>query len=1407
MNGSFIELIKDIKRDDSMQNVERNYDLCVRSLKEMDRSKRAKENESIFSLLNPRTKDKSITLLKLLYLQMYGRKIDPEHNFAVIEMLTSDKYVLKRRGHLFLHHSTDRDDVTFLSINLFRKELYKENFPTASSNAKTNVINSLTNIGCAIMRDNIALLQTSAKSYSIMSTTPSNGSASSPWGHFPMTGETPREQEKKKQFAHTNCIIKETNIYNTALVLNTLSNVCTSIMSSNLHDHVLHLLNSSQVYIKKKTIISLYKIVICNLDTLPVFLDTIKKSFLSLYNNESASYDKVGKDEMDRAQRDNTTLCCLIVNILAEVFCALEGSHANVNGANVSEANPGSSHSVEAPHGADAPNELSKRKDDTPHRGISTCNQSQAGPTANRGGVYTYLKKFLAFIPLIYSLLNERLSLIDNWKFIKIVKFLKKLVRYENRIYRKFLHLIVHVFFTSKAKSVIFECLRFLLFNYQKGCVVDLDLQRYAPSGESNLARNTHRTIQRSADGICDEVSDGRPPLPPPDSMEQLLQLCFTYLANSFHDEDKNIVYVTTKTYLSIFATPDLYQKFVQHSMVEGLSTNVLSSLYHDVTIRKSLLRIVYYLMDENNFESIAYNILTYLYHRAEGDFVGEYVDAILLYGQKKAHLLPNRNLYVFILFYMLCIKNHKKESKVIQEILRVNGTQGGTTHITTNFLSAMYVVTYGAAVMRRELGGRSGDGGVDSRVDSRVASPVASPVDNRMHTRVGKNSSRLASPFAATKGGDHPRRGTQQESHESELLNHMSIFLKEVKTMDAFSRYDILEYIIGTLKIHGSDDTHDKEEDLYKDPTQVEVSTFEYLIYFLYAYLEEAHDQIKEYKNEHFLRVLFFCLYLFFTHFSVSSILWHVGKIFLFFYQYEENRSLVLFYVGKFSSHMGYVLRRRNSVEIIDCCVILRNVFFLLRDAKHAEGLPPKEDSPTGEDTNLGIDFYSCVTDYLQLDPSEEKFHLDRPFKYDDAFFLPKEGSRSRGSPSRGSGSREKLPRAVQRSSTSKIRTTSVRTPSMTTPSEITASALTVDEVDIPRACNGNGEPTSHGEATSHGDLRAFLRELKEEQTKWRQRDKRTFHQISQTAHIKLYFQLNQDERFLRLYVQLVGSPVTVKKLSIRTSLLVKTCQVEFNAEEDELVLLGDDKMAQGTTISDDLTTKKHHHGGSSLEKNPTEKVGSTTLTELTTVEEVTSNFLISVHFEVPSGSVKLAFSYLCDSILHEESSVEIPFVPLEPVPLSMDELTNVKKKRGMNRIVTEEIKVDPEIHPNELIFSCCVILAEYLHFFFFNMGKVFSNLRSGCCVDSLRLIFCSARTSSRETPPDKTIFLINVHYRKTSQAADPPTYRVEAKMKVLNDSEEECVRILDYVQFYLSKLLTGRDKIKSPRIAVTRG
>lgn len=37
MNNSFIALIKDIKRDDSLKNVERNYQICINNLKDLEK--------------------------------------------------------------------------------------------------------------------------------------------------------------------------------------------------------------------------------------------------------------------------------------------------------------------------------------------------------------------------------------------------------------------------------------------------------------------------------------------------------------------------------------------------------------------------------------------------------------------------------------------------------------------------------------------------------------------------------------------------------------------------------------------------------------------------------------------------------------------------------------------------------------------------------------------------------------------------------------------------------------------------------------------------------------------------------------------------------------------------------------------------------------------------------------------------------------------------------------------------------------------------------------------------------------------------------------------------------------------------------------------------------------------------
>lgn len=160
MNNSFIALIKDIKRDDSLKNVERNYQICINNLKDLEKKK---QNDKIFPFNNV-IKEKSYILLKLLYLQMFGKKIDKEHNFSVIEILTCNKYILKRRAFLFLNNINDNEDVIFLLINLYKKELYKENISNTLG-TKTRVLNSLTNISTSIIKDNLIMLANTYNNY------------------------------------------------------------------------------------------------------------------------------------------------------------------------------------------------------------------------------------------------------------------------------------------------------------------------------------------------------------------------------------------------------------------------------------------------------------------------------------------------------------------------------------------------------------------------------------------------------------------------------------------------------------------------------------------------------------------------------------------------------------------------------------------------------------------------------------------------------------------------------------------------------------------------------------------------------------------------------------------------------------------------------------------------------------------------------------------------------------------------------------------------------------------------------------------------------------------------------------------------------------------------------------------
>ncbi|GAW78956.1 AP-3 complex subunit delta [Plasmodium gonderi] len=1504
MNGSFIEMIKDIKRDDSIKNVEKNYELCVNSIKEIEKKKK-KKNEHIFLLNNSTIKEKSIALLKLLYLQMFGKKIDPEHNFAVIEILTCDKYILKRRAHLFLHNASDKEDIIFLSINLFKKELYKENFPTDSSCTKANVLSSLSNIGCTFVKDNISLLNDSISAYIDVTNGSSANSVSVKRQNLPFNEITTKgEDHKKNQFGQRNCFEKETKIYNTVLILNTVSNICTNIMSSNLYSDIFLLLNNSQLYIRKKTIISLHKLVICNLDILPIFFDVIKKNFIALYNNENPSFNKLPKDQVDYSHTNNNTiLCCLIINILAEIFCTLEKNDLTCSGEkcemsigntrnstnigkNKGKGRPPMEEANNMYHKRDITNLPAKQTDKSYQACSRTHDQQETRKIIHENEVSVHLKKFLSFIPLIYNILNERLSMIDNWKLIKIIKFLNRLVKYENRIYKKFLHLIVHIFFTSKAKSVIYECLAFLLINYPKDCYIEFDIERYVinsvtiPEEVPTVSVTTEEST-KSAEGKCKsgylnerhqkslENSTVVPPkenaskfekkenfvgdtIPLSDtikgddqqsnrnvnvkrgiissdsqneqtiqnSMDKLLYLCLRYLMKDFFNEDKNIVYMTTKLYEYIFVSPNLYYKFMQYNMISQFSNGILNNFYKDITIRRILLHILYYLMNENNFESIVYNILTYLHNKSESDFTGEYINVILQYGENHLHLVKNRNLYIFILFFLLCLKNHKKELDVLQEILRVNKKPGeeDTVHITTNFLSAMYIVTYSAALMKYSLSQAPPVASDIVRGSDTSKMSYANPTNVQENVQDGTNIHASVKTI----------HGVHKTNHDSIILDDICNFLREIKTFDVLSRYDIFAYITATLNMKQNINI-DNEKVPYEDVNRVNVTIFEYLIYFLSLYLEETYNQIKEYKNNEFLNIFFFSLYIFFTHFSSSSILWYIMKIFLFFYQFEEHANVVSFYFKKLAFHVNYLIDKRDTVHNIDRCVLLRILLTLINVqtsliTQASDGIPVRHCNSESNFHSVGeFNFYSYLTDYVEIPKSDMQVDLDKPFKYDDSFFL--HSAKMKDSQIQYQKNTRDIPSVTGfASALDAIETRGeVNTVESTTSVTASTSASITIAYDIPISSARNNDMNSWKGEKFHKDIQNFVDKLKEELKKWKK--KQAFYQIHENDQVKLYFQICQEEELLRLYIQLVDPHLSLEKFNIYTSLQVKTYDVVKKKKEYEMVLIDDCDLIHQSKFNVNVETETnfHHHNNShkhphnvdiSNKRNAEEENKKSDQVKLTGVENVCDNLLICVKFEMPSSFVTLSYDYFCNSRYYQVQSVHIPFVPLYPISISVDELTKVrlknveiiKKQNSTHRTLTHEIKLDNGTDPNRIIFSYYAFLAEYLHLFFFNMKNVFLNLQHGSCKDKLRLIFCVILVSQRKTTGGKTVLLINVQHKKKSQVGDICIYDIETKIKILNDSEDQCFQLLHYIQFYLTKLLSEKIKIKFPCVAVTR-
>ncbi|CRG98449.1 AP-3 complex subunit delta, putative [Plasmodium relictum] len=1341
MDSSFIELIKDIKRDDSVKNLEKNYQICVNKLKDLEKRK---QNDKIF-VLNSIIKEKSFILLKLLYLQMFGKKIDKEYNFSVIELLTCNKYVLKRRGYFFLNNINDNVDIIFLSINLFKKELSKENIANSENNAKTTVINSISNLSSALIKDNINLFN--------------------------------KIESNKSQFVPGLNMNKDLKIFNTVLILNSISNICTDIMSSNIYNDIFLLLNSSYMYIRKKAIICFYKLVISNLDILHLFLDFIKKQFISLYNNQSTSYEKTPNDEIDYTYRNNTFLCCLIINILAEIFSTLEKNDQKSNNEKYKKTNE-------------------KRKDEDEDRNNLDSVHS----------VSEYLKKFLSFIPFIYNILNERLSLIDNWKLIKIIKFLNKLIKYEIRIYKKFLSIIIHIFYTNKAKSIVFECFEFILFNYKRIYNIDIKIDQYITnniqsekkstvnnnnvieidknSSQENIVTSENKIIKEN-NKMANEIID----INYSNNFDKFLYYCFKQLLKYFFSEDKNIVYITTKLYKYVFVITDLYDAFVEYDLLNDFSHNILKNFYQkDFTIRKNLLNILYYLINKNNFQNIAYNIIVYLYNNVENDFSDEYINVILKYGKNNLNNMENINLYIFILFYILCLNNHNKALDTLKQILQIN-KEIKETHMTTIFLSSIFTITYGIIIIKNNLekihytldDAQKSKKNFETVNTNEICSNnyldyyknskcyennnIKNNEENRNdnNNNEDKKKDNISKIYCGTNDMNDKVNGSLYKNIEKEkfkiinnvyndenynmiIINDIYNFKKEFKEFEKLNKYDIFEYIIIILNLYDKIN-HNKGKCKYQDLNCIDVASFEFIIYFISIYVEEAYDKIKEFKNSEFLKIFFFSLYLFFINFSSSSILWNITKIFIFFYQFKENEDLH-FYFQKLEHHINYLINKKNDVVNLDKCFMLKNILALLNNKKN-------------EDT---FNFYNYFTNFLEFKENDVKFNFEKPFKYSDSFFYDTEENEKK---------EEKKKNEYQ---------------------EIYSVNTVSNVTDNNNEKNLNKEkPNEHIEKNIlENDFYVLVEKQKEYMKIWK--SKNIFFLIDKNEHFKLYFQINKGDCLLFLYIELLDKEIIINNFNLYSSSDVIKYDNILNSKNYNNFEFIDDDTNNFYGINFDKNNQKETLNDYRYINNENDKC----VKKITNVEIFNENYIISLKYKNNISFIKLSYDYLYNFKNYENKNLHIPYANIQPLHLSVDEFKNVNKKNGKFRNMTYEIEIKKNLNINKYIFNYFLFLSEYLNFYFFNMKNIFFNFQNNADLDELRLIFCIKNSITKQNLEDKIILLVNVQHKAKNEIDNLRFYDVTIKMKILNDSEDLCNQVLNYFGFYLKKIFLQKIKIE---------
>eukprot|EP00940_MAST-03C_sp_MAST-3C-sp2_P001868 g1868.t1 len=233
-------------------------------------------------------------------------------------------------------------------------------------------------------------------------------------------------------------------------------------------------------------------------------------------------------------------------------------------------------------------------------------------------------KNYLALAPQLYKLLT---SSTNNWMLIKVVKLLGELVPEEPRLARKIMDPLVKLIRKTRAKSLLYECLK----------TVTLSLPY--------MTRNKDGRQAKSVPGIVD--------------------LCMSKFREFIEDEDQNLKYLGLVGLVSLM-------RFSRDVVLEHKSLVLECLNDEDVTIRVQALELVTGMITRRNIKVIVRK-LSLSMESAEGHYRDELVSKIIaICSRDKYADVTDFAWYVGVLKDLANTKSSQFEEKIAQQLMDV---------------------------------------------------------------------------------------------------------------------------------------------------------------------------------------------------------------------------------------------------------------------------------------------------------------------------------------------------------------------------------------------------------------------------------------------------------------------------------------------------------------------------------------------------------------------------------------------------------------------------------------------------------------------------------------------------------------------------------------------------------------